>query len=179
MKLGKRWVAAIEPSKKPEDWIAAVSEIPAGSCCKYKLDKVSGQISLARALPRDVRFPINYGFVPHTRCRTDDEETDVLILTAEPLVPLTVVKVRVIGGFVETTSDEGSEERLLAVAVDDPNVSALDAIDADLERQIETFVRAYKQDEGVLTTFDGWLDREAALALLARAFKRGAKRTAK
>ncbi len=182
MKLGKRWVSAIQRSDDPKEWIAVVSEIPAGSCCKYRLDKVSGQLTLARAFPRDVRLPLNYGFVPHTRCQTDGEETDVLILTAEPLHPLTVLRARVVGGFIETTSDEGSEERLLAVAVDDPNVAAitrLEEVDRDLKLQVETFVRTYKQDEGVSATFDGWIDRDTALGLLRRGFKRAAKKAAK
>ena len=76
MKLGKHWVARIERSEDPESWVPAVNEISTGSRCKYRLDKTTGQLELARALPRDVAFPMNYGFIPHTRCCADDEETD-------------------------------------------------------------------------------------------------------
>jgi inorganic pyrophosphatase len=183
MKLGKHWVARIERSEDPESWVPAVNEISTGSRCKYRLDKTTGQLELARALPRDVAFPMNYGFIPHTRCCADDEETDVMIISGEPLLPLTIVRVRIIGGFVESTSDENQpEERLLAVAADDPSVDDLHRI-ADIgdarKHAVEQFVRSYKANQDVKVSFDGWFDREAALDLLRRAFKQARKRTAK
>src|SRR5206468_10290353 len=102
---------------------AAGNAISAGSRCKSRLDKVTGQLELARALPQDVAFPVNYGFIAHTRCAADDEETDVLIVSGEPLLPLTIVRLRIIGGYVESTSDESRpEERLAAAAADDRSV---------------------------------------------------------
>jgi len=183
MKLGKRWVENIPPSDDPDAWVPAVSEIPSGSSCKYRLDKTTGQLELARALPREVAYPTNYGFIPHTRCSADDEETDVLVVSGEPLVPLTIVRARLVGGFVETTSDqEEPEERLVAAVVDDPSVERVHDIadlDGKLREQIETFVRTYKQNQDVQVTFTGWFDRSTALDRLRRAFKRAKKRAAK
>lgn len=183
MKLGKHWVAHTPRSDKPDEWVSVVNEIPAGSCCKYRLDKTTGQLELARALPHAVTFPTNYGFIPHTRCAVDDEETDVLIITAEPLLPLTIVKARVVGGFFETSSDKGEpEERLLAAAVNDANVAkveALEEVDHELRKQIERFVHEYKQNQNVQVTFDGWFDRSTALERLHKAFKLAKKRAAK
>ena len=173
---------SIPPSEDPDTWVPAVSEIPTGSSCKYRLDKTTGQLELARALPRDVAFPTNYGFIPHTR-GVDDEETHVLILSREPIAPLTIVRTRLLGGFVETTSDqEEPEERLLAAVVDDPSVEDvhdIDEIDGELREQIETFVKTYKQNQNVKVTFAGWFDRESALDRLRRGFKRARKRAAK
>src|SRR5213078_1476982 len=132
MKLGKRWVENIPPSDDPDAWVPAVSEIPSGSSCKYRLDKTTGQLELARALPREVAYPTNYGFIPHTRCSADDEETDVLVVSGEPLV---------------------------AAVVDDPSVERVHDIadlDGKLREQIETFVRTYKQNQDVQVTFTGW-----------------------
>lgn len=183
MKLGKHWVEHIAESEDPQSWVMAVNEISAHSRCKYRLDKVTGQLMLARALPPDVAFPTSYGFIPHTRSLADDEETDVHILSAEPLLPLTIVRVRVVGGFVERMSDERRpEERLLAVAVDDPSVARirdLADIDAKLKAQLEHFVLTYKQDQDVKAHFDRWLDRDAALDHLRQAFKLARKRAAK
>lgn len=183
MKLGKHWVEHIAPSDEPEQWVPVVNEIASGSACKYRLDKITGQLELARALPRDVAFPTNYGFIPHTRCGADDEETDVMILSREPLLPLTIVRARVIGGFDEHASDTGEpEERLIATAVDDPGVDGLHDVadlDADLRGAIERFVRTYKQAENVQVTFEGWFDRDAALDRLRRGFKRARKRAAR
>lgn len=183
MKLGKHWVAHVELSDKPDEWISIVNEIPAGSCCKYRLDKTTGQLSLARMLPRHVSFPTNYGFIPHTRSKADDEETDVMVVTAEPLLPLTILRARIIGGFSETSSDVGEpDDRLIAVAVNDPNTSALhevEQLDAELRTRIERFVREYKANEDIEVAFDGWFDRDTALGRLHKALKLAKKRAAK
>jgi inorganic pyrophosphatase len=183
MKFGKHWVENIARSDEPEAWVPVVNEISTGSACKYRLDKVTGQLELARALPRDVAFPTNYGFVPHTRSDADDEETDVMILSREPLLPLTIVRARVVGGFVEKPSDQSEpEERLIAAAVDDPEVADVQCIadlDADLRASIEAFVRTYKQNQDVVVSFEGWFDRDDALDRLRRGFKRAKKRAAK
>src|SRR5689334_637861 len=183
MKLGKHWVARIARSDDPSEWVPVVNEISRGSRCKYRLDKVTGQLELARALPPGVSFPTSYGFIPHTRSQADDEETDVMVLSGEPLLPLTIARVRIIGGIVESPSDEKMPEaRLLAAVLDDPAVDHIhDAkdIDGDLKGRIEMFVRTYKQNEGVTVSFDGWLDRGAALDWLRRDFKAARKRTAR
>lgn len=181
MKLGKRWVAQIPPSDEPDVWVPMVNEIPAGSSCKYRLNKTTGQLELAHVLPREVTYPANYGFVPQTR-GDDDEEVDILVLAREPLLPLTVVRARVIGGLVERASDQpDAEERLLATAIDDPSVAGVHGVDdlGELRGRIETFVQTYKQDQGIHVAFEGWLDRDAALDRLRRGFKRAKKRPAK
>jgi inorganic pyrophosphatase len=183
MKLGKHWVARIERSEDLQSWVSAVNEISAGSRCKYRLDKVTGQLQLARGLPPGVAFPANYGFIAHTRCAADDEETDVLIVSGEPLLPLTLVRARIVGGFVESTSDQDRpEERLVAVAADDPSVDHVQRItdlDDKLRLAIEQFVLTYKQDQNIKVSFGGWLDREAALELVRRDFKQAKRRAAK
>jgi inorganic pyrophosphatase len=183
MKLGKRWVARIAPSDDFSSWVPVVNEIPQGSRSKYRLDKVTGQLTLARALPAHVSFPANYGFIPHTRSPADDEETDVLVFSGEPLFPLTIVHARIIGGFVERTSDQSEpESRLVAVVADDPAVERiyeLEDLDGDSRGKIEAFVQTYKQNQGVEVSFAGWFDRAAALAQLERDFRRGRKRAAR
>lgn len=181
MKLGKRWVAQIPPSDDLDAWVPVVNEIPSGSSCKYRLDKVTGQLELARVLPHEVTYPANYGFVPRTR-GADDEEIDILVLTREPLLPLTIARAHVIGGFVEHAGDQAEpEERLLATAIDDPSVAGIHSVDevGELRGRIEAFVRTYKQDQGVEVTFERWIDRDTALDQLRRGFKRAKKRPAK
>jgi inorganic pyrophosphatase len=182
MKLGKRWVAQIPPSDDPDAWVPVVNEIPSGSSCKYHLDKTTGQLELARVLPREVNYPANYGFVPHTRSGADDEVIHILVLAREPLLPLTIVRARVIGGFVERTSDQAEpEERLLATAIDDPSVADIHSVDdiGELRGRIEAFVRTYKQDQGVAVALERWIDRDTALDRLRRGIKRAKKRPAK
>jgi inorganic pyrophosphatase len=181
MKFGKRWVAQIPPSDDPDAWVPVVNEIPSGSACTYRLDKHTGQLALARVLPREITYPANHGFVPRTR-GADDEEIDILVLTREPLLPLAIVRAHVIGGLVERASDQAEpEERLLATAVDDPATADVHGVDdlGELRDRIELFVRTYKQDQGVEVTFERWIDRDTALDVLRRGFKRAKKRPAK
>jgi len=181
MKLGKRWVAQIPPSDDPGAWVPVVNEIPSGSACQYRLDKLTGQLSLARVLPREVTYPANHGFVPQTR-GADDEAIHILVLSREPLLPLAIVRAHVIGGFVERTGGQAEpEERLLATAIDDPSVADVHGVEdvGELRGRIEAFVRTYKQDRGVEVALERWIDRDAALDVLRRGFKRAKKRPAK
>ncbi len=49
--------------------------------------------------------PANYGFVPRT-LECDGDPADVLVLGQDPIVPLTLVDARAIGGF-EMRDEEG------------------------------------------------------------------------
>lgn len=182
MKPESSWISRVEQPDDPSDWVHVINEVACGSCAKYRLDKTTGQLLLARALPPHVPFPTNYGFVPHTRSDADDEEIDVLLLSGQPLLPLTIVRARIVGGFLETNSHKRAvEARLLAIAADDPAVEQirdLAAVPVSLRSRIESFVLASKEDEKIEVSFDGWLERDAALAQLQRAFQASKKRAA-
>lgn len=160
-----------------------VNEISAGSSCKYRLDKATGQLSLARILPDGIRYPANYGFVPGTRSKADGEEVDILVLAPEPLVPLSTVRARIVGGFAEQSSDEDMpDDRLIAVVVDDPSsarILGLADVDTAFRDDLATFVRTHKQNEGIQSEVCEWFDRDEAITRVARGFKRGRRRPAK
>ena len=168
MKPGKRWLKAIAPSDDPDSWVPVVVEIASGSKMKYALDKASGQLELHRALAAGLAYPTNYGFVPRT-LGSDGAELDMMILAAEPLLPLTIVRVRPIGGCTIHERGAASEDKLIGVAVGDPSVEHLADIaevPAELRAQIEQFYRTFKRDQGVEVEFQGWFGRIAAGARL-------------
>jgi inorganic pyrophosphatase len=101
--------------------VPAVVEIPKGSKCKYELDKKTGLLMLDRVLYSSVHYPANYGFIPQTHAG-DGDPLDILVLMQEPVVPLTIVRARPIGGF-SMRDDMGVDDKIVAVAVDDPSVS--------------------------------------------------------
>lgn len=72
--------------------LEAIVEIPKGSKYKYEIDKEHGNLILDRPLNQPV--PFNYGFVPDTLCE-DGDQLDIFIVSAEPIPPLTRVKVNV------------------------------------------------------------------------------------
>ena len=73
-----------------------VIEVPMGSKNKYELDKETGLLQLDRVLYSAVHYPANYGFIPRTFCE-DGDPLDVLVLSQEAVVPLTIIEARAIG----------------------------------------------------------------------------------
>ena len=96
----------------------AVVEIPLGSSNKYELDKASGLLRLDRVLHSAVHYPANYGFIPQTLA-DDGDPLDVLILAAEPVYPMTLVKARPIGLMTMMDQDE-LDYKVIAVGIHDP-----------------------------------------------------------
>jgi len=102
--------------------VQAIIEIPMGSSNKYELDKNTGLLMLDRVLYSAVYYPANYGFIPRTLA-DDGDPLDVLVLGAEPVYPLTLVKARVIGLMVMKDQDE-LDHKVIAVHVNDPEYSS-------------------------------------------------------
>ena len=96
----------------------AIVEIPLGSSNKYELDKDSGLLKLDHVLHSAVHYPANYGFIPQTLA-DDGDPLDVLILAAEPVYPLTLVKARPIGLMTMMDQDE-LDYKVIAIGIHDP-----------------------------------------------------------
>ena len=55
----------------PPDSLNVIIEVPVGGePVKYEFDKESGALFVDRILHTPMRYPANYGFVPHTLCPT-------------------------------------------------------------------------------------------------------------
>jgi inorganic pyrophosphatase len=106
-------IGALAPAEFP-----AVIEIPKGSKIKYELDKDTGLLRVDRVLYSSVIYPANYGFIPQT-LGDDHDPIDVLVLMQEPVVPLSILRVRAIG--MMTMLDQGeNDEKIICVHLDDP-----------------------------------------------------------
>ncbi|MBP6515139.1 MAG: inorganic diphosphatase, partial [Xanthomonadales bacterium] len=80
----------------PND-VNVVIEIPMNSePVKYEVDKASGAIFVDRVLTTPMRYPCNYGYIPHT-LSGDGDPADVLVVMPLPLIPGSVIRVRTIG----------------------------------------------------------------------------------
>ncbi len=102
----------------PQDFLCVI-EIPKGSRKKYELDKETGCIILDRILYTSTHYPANYGFIPRTY-GDDFDPLDVLLICAEDLEPLTLVRAYPIG--VITMIDNGRrDEKIIAIPFNDPN----------------------------------------------------------
>src|SRR6267142_2062580 len=80
----------------PHD-VNVVIEIPMnGDPVKYELDKETGALFIDRFMSTPMRYPCNYGYIPHT-LSDDGDPVDVLVLTPFPLIPGVVVRCRPLG----------------------------------------------------------------------------------
>src|ERR1700755_2742265 len=98
-----------------------VVEVPMGSKNKYELDKETGLLKLDRVLYSSVHYPADYGFIPRTYC-DDRDPLDALVLSQEPVYPLTIVTARAIG-VMRMRDEKGIDDKIVAVSVNDPAVA--------------------------------------------------------
>ncbi len=107
-------IEAIAPGNAPPEDINVVVEVPVGGePIKYEMDKASGTLFVDRFLYTPMRYPGNYGFVPHTLSQ-DGDPIDVLICNTRTILPGAVVNCRPIGVLV-MEDDGGGDEKVLAV----------------------------------------------------------------
>lgn len=152
-----------------EEFVPAVIEIPRGSKLKYEIDKHTGLLMLDRVLYSSVHYPANYGFIPQSHA-DDGDPLDVLVLMQEPVVPLTIVRARAIGG-IKMRDDKGDDDKIVAVAVDDPAINHYNDV-AELPphvmKELDRFFRDYKILEAKSTDVDQPYGRERALEVIRR-----------
>src|SRR5512138_781689 len=104
------------------DFFHVIVEIPEGSKVKYELDKATGLLRADRVLYSAVHYPANYGFIPRTYCH-DGDPLDALLLCQAPLEPLSMARGRAIG-VLPMRDDRGEDDKIIAIAVDDPQYAS-------------------------------------------------------
>jgi inorganic pyrophosphatase len=94
--------------------INVIIEIPKDAePVKYEVDKETGAIFVDRILSTPMRYPCNYGYVPHTLCG-DGDPVDVLVILPLTLVPGSVIRCRPVG-MLKMTDEAGEDTKLVAV----------------------------------------------------------------
>ncbi|WP_332696865.1 inorganic diphosphatase [Bosea sp. (in: a-proteobacteria)] len=175
---------AISIGKNPPDEVNVVIEVAiGGEPIKYEMDKEAGTLFVDRFLYTPMRYPGNYGFIPHTLSE-DGDPCDVLVANTRPLVPGSYIAVRPIG--VMMMEDEGGgDEKIIAVPVPKltkryenvHNYTDLPKITLD---QIQHFFEHYKDLEpGKWVKLTGWGDAAKAKELIIEAIERAKAAKAK
>ena len=160
----------INVGERIEAHFPVVIEIPRGSKLKYEVDKRTGMLMLDRVLYSSVHYPANYGFIPQTLAG-DGDPLDVLVLMQEPVFPLTIVRARAIGGF-RMRDDKGVDDKIVAVAVDDPafvDYAEAAQLPRHLIVELRRFFQDYKVLEGKLSEVDELYDQAHALKIIGEA----------
>ena len=168
---------AIPIGRNPPDDVNVIIEVPiGGEPIKYELEKNSGALFVDRFLHTPMRYPGNYGFIPHT-LSGDGDAADVLIANTRAIIPGAVMSVRPVG-VLRMADNSGADEKIVAV----PSRSLTQRYDkvenyTDLPeitvRQIEHFFAHYKDLEpGKWVKLSGWGDAAEAKRLITEAIAR-------
>jgi len=162
----------------PPHAINVIIEIPKDAePVKYEVDKTSGAIFVDRVLSTPMRYPCNYGYVPHTLCG-DGDPADVLVILPLPLVPGSVIRCRPVG-VLKMSDEAGSDEKLLAVPDDKvfsgyTHIQDIDKVSPHWLERIGHFFEHYKDlEKGKWVKVEGWGGAEEAKQILLDAIERG------
>ena len=168
---------AISIGRDPPEEVNVVVEVPVGGePIKYEMDKAAGTLVVDRFLYTAMRYPGNYGFIPHT-LSDDGDPCDVLIANQRGIVPGAVIAVRPVG-VLRMQDEAGGDEKIIAVPVPrltrryEKVLSYTDLPDITL-KQIEHFFQHYKDlESNKWVKVLGWGGAEEAKSLIVAAIGR-------
>lgn len=150
----------------PHD-INVVIEIPAYSDpVKYEVDKATGALFVDRFMATSMRYPCNYGYIPHTLC-ADGDPVDVLVISPFPVVSGAVIQCRPLD-VLKMTDESGLDYKILAVPNDklclaSRHIKTSDDLPPLLKEQISHFFEHYKDLEpNKWVKVEGYLGVDAA-----------------
>jgi inorganic pyrophosphatase len=157
--------------------VNVVIEVPiGGEPIKYEMDKDSGALVVDRFLYTSMRYPGNYGFIPHT-LSDDGDPCDVIVANTRAIIPGAVMSCRIVGVLI-MEDEAGGDEKLLAVPAAKltqryegiQNYTDLPEITL---KQIEHFFEHYKDLETTKwVKIVRWGDAEEARALVLKGIER-------
>jgi inorganic pyrophosphatase len=168
---------AISTGTNPPHDVNVVIEVPiGGEPIKYEMDKDAGTLVVDRFLYTAMRYPGNYGFIPHT-LSGDGDPCDVLVANTRAIIPGAIISVRPVGVLV-MEDNAGEDEKIIAV----PSrhlTQRYDRVDTytDLPditiKQIEHFFEHYKDLEpGKWVKIVRWGDTAEAHRLIREGIER-------
>ena len=170
-------VDAISIGNNPPYEVNVVIEVPiGGEPIKYEMDKNVGALVVDRFLYTSMRYPGNYGFIPHT-LSDDGDPCDVIVANTRAIIPGAIMSCKIVGVLL-MEDEAGGDEKLLAV----PSAKLTqryakienftDLPDITL-KQIEHFFAHYKDlEKGKWVKTEGWEDVNAAYAEIKASVER-------
>jgi inorganic pyrophosphatase len=162
---------AIPSGDNPPHDINVVIEVPVGGePVKYEMDKASGALFVDRFLYTSMRYPGNYGFIPHT-LSDDGDPVDVLVANTRAITPGAVINCRPIGALM-MKDEAGGDEKIIAVPTSKltkryDSVRNYDDLPQITLDQIEHFFLHYKDLEpSKWVEVERWANAEESIALI-------------
>ncbi|QSQ11133.1 inorganic diphosphatase [Myxococcus landrumensis] len=159
-----------------------VVESPRGSTVKLKYDAPLGAFSLSRPMPRGMRYPFDWGFIPSTK-GPDGDPLDAMVLWDEATWPGVVLPCRALGVLQVDQKRSGGKpderernDRILAVPMVAPRYEFLRTYEdvSQLEREeLAYFFLAAVHFENKDARILGWEGPEAVETMLAAQLEAG------
>ena len=172
-------ISKVSVGRNPPFELNVIIEVPlGGEPVKYEIDKASGAMFVDRFLHTAMRYPCNYGFVPHTLA-DDGDPLDVMVVSRTPVVPGAVVRARPIGVLI-MEDEAGEDEKVISVPSDDlfpyyAKVASFRELPKILLDQIAHFFQHYKDLEpDKWVKIKRWGEAEEAFRMIERAVKSAA-----
>lgn len=170
-------IDAVPIGTNPPEDVNVIIEVPVGGePIKYEMDKAAGAMFVDRFLYTSMRYPGNYGFVPHT-LSDDGDPIDVIVANQRAIVPGAVMNCRPIGVLI-MEDEAGQDEKVLAV----PSMHLTRRYEkvhtySDLPeitlQQIEHFFSHYKDLEaGKWVKVVGWQNADTAKRMISESIER-------
>ncbi|WP_024277044.1 inorganic diphosphatase [Xanthobacter sp. 126] len=170
-------IDAIPIGKNPPHDVNVLIEVPiGGEPIKYEMDKAAGTLFVDRFLYTAMRYPGNYGFIPHT-LSGDGDPCDVLVANTRAIVAGAIISVRPVGVLL-MEDEAGMDEKIIAVPSSkltkryDKVLNYSDLPEITLQ-QIEHFFEHYKDLEpNKWVKIVGWRDAAEAQKLILEGIER-------
>ncbi len=170
-------MSKITIGQNPPSDVNVIIEVPkGGEPIKYEIDKASGAMFVDRFLYTSMRYPCNYGFIPHTLCG-DGDPIDVLVVGQRALVPGAVIRARPVGVLM-MEDEAGIDEKIVAVPHEKltryyDNIRNYTDLPQVMQDRIPHFFAHYKDLEpNKWVKVLGWEAREVAEQLISDSVKR-------
>ena len=171
-------IEAIAVGDNPPNDVNVIIEVPVGGePVKYEMDKDAGTMVVDRFLYTPMRYPGNYGFVPHT-LSDDGDPIDVLVPNQRPIVPGAIMNCRPIGVLM-MEDESGGDEKIIAVHSARltrryENIKDYKDLPEITLHQIQHFFERYKDLEpGKWVKIVRWGGMDEARQLISEAIERG------
>lgn len=157
---------------KAPEIINVIIEAKAGSRNKYVYDTVKAFFTLEKVLAPSLRYPADVGIVPKTRGE-DKEPLRAIILAGESTFPGCIVQARPIG-ILRVNKDGHRSDKLLAVAVSDPDYASfaeVSGVPRSLLENVSTFFVELGGLENATVDVIGWGGIDDAYRLVNHSVK--------
>lgn len=161
----------VSAGKDAPEIINGIIENPKDTRTKYVLDKKTGLLNLESVIYSSMHYPANYGFIPKTYVEGDKAPLDILILASIPIVPMCIVRAKVIGAMCMKDGDN-RDDKIIAVAADDISVSHINdvhEIPTHIQQDLKKFFECYAKLEEKKFIVDELQRKSVALGIVAKA----------